>query len=128
MIQPQKISEGDAELLTASYRIQLDLYRTLRKINEKIIGKLAISRGDIGVVTSLFIDKQHLISQIEAERKKSAELSLRWQNSKELLGKTEAAQNLDNVLSLVQEEIRGVVAAEEQLTFYLPPVTTSEEP
>jgi len=105
--------------LIRSYTSQIELYRKLEIVVQKIIGQVAVSRGDYSSVMRLFEEKQKLVRSIEAEREQVKGSRELWQKEKELVPETGGCLKLDSVLAEAEEVIREFLEAEEQLKTYL---------
>ncbi len=105
--------------LIRSYTSQIELYRKLEIVVQKIIGQVAVSRGDYSSVMRLFEEKQKLVRSIEAEREQVKGSRELWQKEKELVPETGGRLKLDSVLAEAEEVIREFLEAEEQLKTYL---------
>ncbi len=112
------------QTLTASYRGQLDRYRSLGAIVSQLLGKLVLSRGDLSQVTAGFREKQTVLDAIEAERNRMAEMVEQWEQRKNGIGPTGAADELDTVLQQVTDAIRNFLNNEMQLQQYLEGIIT----
>ena len=107
------------ERLAASCMHQADHYRHLRQLGQSILGKLTLSRGDVGSVMKLFTEKQALLDQLLAEKNQSAELTLWWQSNKQRLAGTPLADIMADAITVLEKSIKDFLGAEEQLERYL---------
>lgn len=112
----------DTELidaLVASCRRQLDWYRALLETAQLILGKLALSRGDLTVVAPAFRQKQELLESVAADRRETAPLVTLWQERKEAVRKAGATTQLDEILAETEGVLKRFLDQEEQIKRYL---------
>ena len=107
------------EGIIQSYTAQVELYKKLKIVVQKILGQIAISRGDFSSVMGLFEEKQKLLEKIEKERdnsKKSVEI---WQKEKGSIPDSEQTARLDTILAEAEKVIKDFLEIEDQLKKYL---------
>ncbi len=103
------------QTLTQSYSRQIERYKELQVIVQKILGQIAVSRGNFSGVMRLFEKKQHLLEIIEQEReqvKNDAEL---WQKEKDQIPTSESTAGLNAVLAETELAIKAFLETEDQL-------------
>ena len=105
--------------LSASFRRQAEAYRRLRSIVQKILGKLALSRGDVAGAMKLFAEKQAVLDEISVEKKAHLLSCEVWQNSKEQIASMVSVERLNDALDDVEKSIKDFLASEDQLGTYL---------
>ncbi|MBN1129365.1 MAG: hypothetical protein JXA71_10280 [Chitinispirillaceae bacterium] len=105
--------------LKDSYDQQLRYYRALTDTVRNIMGRLVLSRGDFGSVTTGLTEKRRLLTCIEEERTRTAGHVRFWQERKEQFSGTAVAQEFDGVLRETENNIRDFLDAEEQLKHYI---------
>ncbi|MFW5775277.1 MAG: hypothetical protein ACOCW2_03210 [Chitinivibrionales bacterium] len=113
--------------LTESYNRQLDLYRRLTTLGQRILGQLSLSRGDLSRVMPLFQEKQQLLEQISTARAQSQKESQVWQETKSSAGHQPGAQALNAVLNDTQQAIQRFLSTEDQVKHYLEHLMSSGE-
>jgi hypothetical protein len=112
----------DQELITAltlSCRRQLEMYRRLLDTAQGILGRLAVSRGDLSALTPAFRQKQEILDAIAADRLDSTPLVTLWQERKEAARAACAATDLDTALAETESVIKRFLDNEEQIKRYL---------
>ncbi len=120
----REISELDKMgALAASCRRQTLLYANLRQLAQTILGKLALSRGDVGGVMSLFTDKQKILDDVMSEKNSVAELVQWWQGEKLLLSHKQTAADLNAAVAQLEKAITTFLDSEDQLERYLSHLT-----
>ncbi len=105
--------------LTESYTRQHERYMELHVIVQKILGQIAISRGDFSGVMGLFEKKQQLLDVIEKEREAIKPDIEYWQNEKKFITASEAVTRLNTILAETESSIKSFLEAEDQLQRYL---------
>ena len=105
--------------LTRSYSLQVELYKKLNAIVQKIYGQLVLSRGDLTGVIAQFEEKQKLLNTIAAERERTQQSAEAWQQQKADAPKSEETAELDSVLAETETTIKTFLASEQQLERYL---------
>jgi len=103
------------QTLTQSYSRQVERYKELQVIVQKILGQIAVSRGNFSGVMGFFEKKQHLLEIIEQEReqvKNDAEL---WQKEKDQIPTSESTAGLYAVLAETELAIKAFLETEDQL-------------
>jgi flagellar biosynthesis/type III secretory pathway chaperone len=106
------------DTLVDSYSQQVVIYRKLNDLVQRILGQLAMSRGDISVVMGLFGQKQQLLDSITRERERVRPHAEQWQNVKAEVQRGEHTRRLDEVLAEIQQAIQTFLGREEQLKCY----------
>jgi hypothetical protein len=101
--------------LTESYTRQVQWYIQLKIIVQRILGQIALSRGDMSRVMALFQEKMRLLDTIEKERGKTQKYNEQWQRVKKELSGSEPAKHLDLVLANAEKAIREFLEMEEIL-------------
>ena len=105
--------------LFQSYSRQLEYYQELKVLVQKITGQLAMSRGDLAPVMTLFNTKKKILDDIERERELVKEPAAVWQEHKAKCASHEAAAQLDKVLAETEQAIKLFLESEDQLQTYL---------
>jgi hypothetical protein len=105
--------------LKDSYLQQLLYYTVLTETVRTILGRLVLSRGDFGSVSTGLAEKRRLLNSIEEERTRTAGHVRLWQECKDRFSGTVAAQEFDGVLQKTEKKIRDFLDAEEQLKNYI---------
>ncbi len=103
------------QTLTQSYSRQIERYKELQVIVQKILGQIAVSRGNFSGVMGFFEKKRHLLEIIEQEReqvKTDAEL---WQKEKGRIPASESTAGLNAVLAETELAIKEFLETEDQL-------------
>lgn len=114
--------------LAASYRRQLEMYRTLTALVQKTLSQVVLSRGDVSGVMDSFTRKQELIDAIVKERENVGDCVVLWQERKAGLKQSTQSQELDELLKATQLVIKEFLEYEEQLKKYLEHVTKKGSP
>jgi hypothetical protein len=114
--------------LAASYRRQLEMYRTLTTLVQKTLSQVVLSRGDVSGVMDSFTRKQELIDAIVKERENIGDCVVLWQERKAGLKQSPQSQELDELLKATQLVIKEFLEYEEQLKKYLEHVTKKGSP
>jgi multidrug resistance efflux pump len=114
--------------LAASYRRQLEMYRTLTALVQKTLSQVVLSRGDVSGVMDSFSRKQELIDAIVNERENIGDCVVLWQERKAGLKQSPQSQELDELLKATQLVIKEFLEYEEQLKKYLEHVTKKGSP
>jgi hypothetical protein len=107
------------EELTQSFTCQIEIYKQLQVIVQKILGQIALSRGDFSGVMGLFEEKQKLLEKIEKERVSTNKNVEIWQKEKENIPLTNERELLDKILAETEKVIKDFLVAEDQLKTYL---------
>ena len=107
------------EGLIQSFTSQVELYKKLIVIVQKILGQMAISRGNFSSVMGFFEEKQKLLEQIEKERDRSKKSVEIWQKEKERIPDSEQTAHLDTILAETEKVIKEFLDIEDQLKKYL---------
>lgn len=107
------------EELTQSYTRQLERYKELKVIVQKILGQIALSRGNFSGVMGLFEEKQRLLELIDRERENMKDSAEIWQKEKNQIPSSEHTARLDAVLAETEEAIKSFLEIEDQLKKYL---------
>jgi hypothetical protein len=105
--------------LIESYREQLDLYKQLNALGQRILGQVVLSRGNISAVMSLFSEKQRILQHIEDRRNAAAPSSRQWQDMKDSIEPCDQTRMLDQLLGEAQSAIGAFLSDEDQLKRYL---------
>ena len=109
--------------LSASCRKQAQLYGNLRQIAQSILGKLAISRGDVGGVMNLFADKQKILDTVMEEKASISMLVEWWQSEKRRLAEEDSASELNEAVEKLEKTISSFLESEDQLERYISHLT-----
>jgi len=112
--------------LTKSYSRQIDGYTLLKTIGQKILGRIALSRGDLAGVLPLFEEKQKILEIITKERENIKEYSEKWQKEKKNIPQSESTQKLDTILEQAQQAILLFLQTEEQLAKFIAGLSKKE--
>ncbi len=107
------------EGLIQSFSCQVELYKKLIVIVQKVLGQIAISRGDFSSVMGLFEEKQKLLEKIEKERDRSKKSVEIWQKEKDRIPDSEQTARLDTILAEAEKVIKDFLEIEDQLKKYL---------
>ncbi len=107
------------EELTQSFTNQIKVYEQLQVIVQKILGQIALSRGDFSGVMGLFEEKQKLLEKIEKERENSNKSVEIWQKEKDNIPPSDEKDQLDRTLAETEKVIKDFLATEDQLKKYL---------
>ena len=107
------------EGLIQSFSIQVELYKKLKVVVQKVLGQIAISRGDFSSVMGLFEEKQKLLEKIEKERERSKKSVEIWQKEKDSIPDSEQTARLDTILAETEKVIEDFFEIEDQLKKYL---------
>ncbi len=113
--------------LTESYTRQLELYRRLTTLGQRILGQLSVSRGDLNKVMPLFEEKQLLLDQISTVREQSTTESRIWQEKKDQMRHDLKAQTLDSIFENTRKSIQRFLSTEDQVRRYLEHLMSSGE-
>lgn len=101
--------------LTRSYTRQLARYKELQLIVQKIVGRIALTRGDISQVMELFTQKQKLLASIEQDRESIKTHGEIWQHQKESIRRTTDTGQLEAILAEVESAIKAFLETEDQV-------------
>ena len=107
------------EELTQSFTSQIEIYKQLQVIVQKILGQIALSRGDFSGVMGLFEEKQKLLEKIEKERENSYKSVETWQKEKDTIPHSDERDHLDRTLAETEKVIKDFLETEDQLKKYL---------
>jgi hypothetical protein len=116
------MENGDSLLvkeLTDTFTCQMQMYRELKVLVQKMIGKLVISRGDMSGLLSSMEQKQKIIESIESERSRHSDAIMQWQLKKNNVTMSPEVGVLEKVLESTGCAIRDFIDQEEQLRNYL---------
>lgn len=105
--------------LKKSYSMQLCWYRELGLLVQKILGKLILSRGDISGLVSGLEKKQKILSSIENERNRTSDYVKHWQERKNYVTNENEVQELNLILTDVENAIKAFLNEEDQLKKYI---------
>jgi len=105
--------------LKNSYVMQLDWYRELGMVVQKILGKLILSRGDISGLVSGLEKKQKILAFIENERNRVSDYVKQWQERKKCVANEDEVQELNLLLTDVEKAIKAFLNEEDQLKKYI---------
>lgn len=105
--------------LKKSYGMQLGWYRELGLLVQKILGKLILSRGDISGLVSGLEKKQKILSCIENERNRTSDNVKQWQERKMHVTNEDEVQELNSILTDVENAIKAFLNEEDQLKKYI---------
>lgn len=118
----ERMENGDSLLvkeLTDTFNYQMQMYRELKVLVQKMIGKLVISRGDMSGLLSSMEQKQKIIESIESERSRHSDAIMQWQLKKNNVTMSPEVGVLEKVLECTGCAIRDFIDEEEQLKIYL---------
>ena len=110
--------------LTRSYLLQLNNYKKLNALGQKILGQIVLSRGDFASTMHLFEDKKKIIDEITSERGRIASQSSTWQKNKPKIVDSVDVTKLDNILLETENAIKQFLDSEEQLKKYVSRLTS----
>lgn len=99
--------------------MQLCWYRELGLLVQKILGKLILSRGDISGLVSGLEKKQKILSSIENERNRTSDYVKHWQERKNYVTNENEVQELNLILTDVENAIKAFLNEEDQLKKYI---------
>jgi hypothetical protein len=105
--------------LTESCTRQLAQYRRLLETAQAILGRLAVTRGDLSAVAAQFKEKQDLLAGLEARRNDSVALVALWQSRKDAARSACNTAALDAALAETETVIKRFLDNEEQIKRYL---------
>ncbi len=111
------------EELIQSYTRQNEWYSQLTILDQKILGQIAMSRGDLSGVMVLFKEKQELLDVITQERDNTKNQIEVWQKDKGVIPTSESTVKLDAVLQETETAIKKFLDIEDQLKKYLETLT-----
>lgn len=112
--------------LTQSFTNQIETYKKLQVIVQKILGQIALSRGDFSGVMRFFEEKQKLLIEIEKERENTRKSVEIWQKEKDSIPHSDEREHLDRTLAETEKAIKDFLAMEDQLKKYLEHSVTSK--
>lgn len=118
----ERMENGDSLLvkeLTDTFNYQMQMYRELKVLVQKMIGKLVVSRGDMSGLLSSMEQKQKIIESIESERSRHSDAIMQWQLKKNNVTMSPEVGVLEKVLECTGCAIRDFIDEEEQLRTYL---------
>lgn len=118
----ERMENGDSLLvkeLTDTFNYQMQMYRELKVLVQKMIGKLVVSRGDMSGLLSSMEQKQKIIESIESERSSHSDAIMQWQLKKNNVTMSPEVGVLEKVLECTGCAIRDFIDEEEQLKMYL---------
>ncbi len=107
------------ETLTNSYTRQSDWYEQLKVLVQKILGSIAVNRGDVASVMGLFNEKKELLEKITQEREDVKENIALWQKEKNNIPSSPATETFDTVLVRTEQVIKEFLELEDRLKKYL---------
>ena len=116
------MENGDSLLvkeLTDTFTCQMQMYRDLKRLVQKMFGKLVLSRGDMSGLLSSMEQKQKIIESIESERSRHSDAIMQWQLKKNNVTMSPEVGVLEKVLESTGCAIRDFIDQEEQLRNYL---------
>jgi hypothetical protein len=105
--------------LTDTFNCQIQMYRELKILVQKMIGKLVLSRGDMSGLISSMEQKKKIIESIECERSMHSDAIMQWQITKNNVTMTPEIGLLEKVLEDTGSAIKDFIDQEEQLRTYL---------
>jgi hypothetical protein len=105
--------------LTQSYQQQFIWYKELRDLVRKILSRLILSRGNMSELLAGLEKKQKLLESIEAERRRTSEYIVQWQNCKAHIETNDEIKIFDDVLQKTGLAIKEFLDEEEMLKRYL---------
>ena len=114
--------------LTASCQRQLEWYRALLETAQTIVGRLAMSRGDLSSVTREFSRKKELLDSIAADRAATTPLVVLWQERKEAIRAAGTTAALDTALHETEQVIKRFLDHEEQIKRYIERAVKAQGP
>lgn len=107
------------EELTQSFTSQIEMYKQLQVIVQKMLGKIALSRGVSSGVMELFEEKQKLLEKIEKERDSSKKRVEVWQKEKGNIPRSDLKDRFVSILTEAEKVIEDFLETENQLKKYL---------
>jgi len=112
--------------LIESYRKQYDWYEQLRVMDQKILSRLILSRGDMHEMMNSFEKKKSLIDNLEIERNRTADAVQYWQKIKSTFPVCEDTDELNAILEKTTTAIKGFLDEEEKIKKYIEGVVKKE--
>jgi hypothetical protein len=112
--------------LIESYKKQYDWYEQLRVMDQKIMSRLILSRGDMHEMMNSFEKKKSLIENLEVERTRTSEAVQYWQKIKSSFPVCEDTDELNAILEKTTNAIKGFLDEEEKIKKYIEGVVKKE--
>jgi len=112
--------------LIDSYKKQYDWYEQLRVMDQKILSRLILSRGDMHEMMLSFEKKKSLIDNLETERNHTSDAVLYWQKIKSAFPVCEDTDELNAILEKTTNAIKGFLDEEEKIKKYIEGVVKKE--
>jgi uncharacterized protein YjaZ len=112
--------------LIESYRKQFDWYEQLRVMDQKILSRLILSRGDMHEMMNSFEKKKTLIDNLEKERIRTSDAVQHWQKIKSSFPVCEDTDELNAILEKTTTAIKGFLDEEEKIKKYIEGVVKKE--
>jgi hypothetical protein len=113
--------------LSESYTLQLELYRELEELDNRILSRMVLSRGDVGGSLPHFERKRHLLEQITNERERMGGSVDVWMRRKAAAAQTPEVANLNGLLERIESSIRNFLSIEDQLRKYLEHIVNKKD-
>jgi hypothetical protein len=105
--------------LTNTFSYQIQMYRELTTLVQRMIGNLVLSRGDMSGLLSSMEKKKKMLELIEIERHSHSDAIMRWQLMKNNVTMTPEVTILEKVLEDTGSAIKEFINEEEQLRTYI---------
>jgi hypothetical protein len=105
--------------LTDTFSHQVQMYRELTTLVQRMIGNLVLSRGDMSGLLSSMEKKKKMLELIETERHSHSDAIMRWQSLKNNVTMTPEVNILEKVLEDTGCAIKEFINQEEQLRTYI---------
>ncbi|NLD94925.1 MAG: hypothetical protein GX639_19900 [Fibrobacter sp.] len=112
--------------LIESYRKQCDWYDQLRVMDQKILSRLILSRGDMHEMMYSFEKKKTLIDNLEIERTRTADAVQYWQKIKSAFPVCDDTDELNAILEKTTNTIKGFLDEEEKIKKYIEGIVKKE--
>jgi hypothetical protein len=112
--------------LIDSYRKQYEWYEQLRVMDQKIMSRLILSRGDMHEMMNSFEKKKSLIDNLETERIRTSDAVHYWQKIKSTFSVCEDTDELNAILEKTTNAIKGFLDEEEKIKKYIEGVVKKE--
>lgn len=112
--------------LIDSYKKQYNWYEQLRVMDQKILSRLILSRGDMHEMMISFEKKKTLIDNLETERNRTSDAVQYWQKIKSDFPVCEDTDELNAILEKTTNAIKGFLDEEEKIKKYIEGVVKKE--
>jgi Tfp pilus tip-associated adhesin PilY1 len=112
--------------LIDSYQKQYGWYEQLRVMDQKIMSRLILSRGDMHEMMNSFEKKKSLIDNLETERTRTSDAVQHWQKIKSTFPVCEDTDELNAILEKTTNAIKGFLDEEEKIKKYIQGVVKKE--